>query len=177
MYTRLKLMLAAGTAFALAAPSVAQQGMHGSVPAADKEFMVKAAQGGLGEVVLGRLAQSHGSTAGAKRFGQQMVKDHSKANAELKQVAARQGVTLPAAPGPEEQAAKARLAGLSGTAFDKAYISDMVEDHEKDVADFKKEAATGKDPAVKAFAAKTLPTLQMHLQMARALNGGGANHK
>ena len=176
MRAGLKTMAAAGAALALAVPAAAQRGMHGSVPAADKQFMTKAAQGGLGEVALGQLAQSHGSSAGAKQFGQQMVKDHTKANAQLKQVAARQGVILPAAPGPEEQAVKARLSGLSGTAFDKAYISDMVEDHEKDVADFKKEAATGKDPAVKAFAAKTLPTLQMHLQMARALNGG-AKHK
>ena len=171
-----KMTAAAGIALALAVPAAAQQGGHGPVPAADKQFMVKAAQGGLGEVALGQLAQSHAGSAGARRFGQQMVKDHTKANAQLKQVAAQQGVTLPAAPGPEEQATKARLAGLSGAAFDRAYISDMVEDHEKDVADFKKEAATGKDPAVKAFAAKTLPTLQMHLQMARALHSG-AKHK
>ena len=171
MNVYLKMMAAAGVALALAIPAAAQQRGQGKVPAADKNFMVKAAQGGLGEVALGQLALSRAGSAGAKRFGQRMVKDHTKANAQLKQVAAKQGVTLPAAPGPEEQATKARLAGLSGTAFDKAYISDMVEDHEKDVADFKKEAATGKDPAVKAFAAKTLPTLQMHLQMARALNG------
>ena len=139
-------------------------------PRTPRHRLAREQQGGLGEVALGQLAQSHGSTTGAKRFGLQMVRDHSKANAQLKQVAAKQGVTLPTAPGPDEQATKTRLAGLSGTAFDKAYISDMVEDHEKDVADFKKEAAAGKDPAVKAFAAKTLPTLQMHLQMARTLN-------
>ncbi len=176
MNTRLKLLLAAGAAFALAGPAAAQQATHAPVPATDKQFMVKAAQGGLGEVALGHLAQSRGSSVGAKRFGRQMVMDHTKANAVLMRVAASKGVTLPAAPGPEEQAVKARLSGLSGAAFDKAYISDMVEDHEQDVAEFTKEARTGKDPAVKAFAAKTLPTLRMHLQMARALNSA-AKHK
>lgn len=169
MHTRFTLMLAAGAVLALAIPDAAQQGMPGAVPAADKNFMVKAAQGGMGEVALGQLAQAHASGAGVKQFGKRMVTDHTHANTQLMQIASKQGVALPVAPGPEEQATKARLARLSGTAFDRAYVSDMVEDHEKDVADFKKEAQTGKDPAVKAFAAKTLPTLQMHLQMARAL--------
>lgn len=170
MDTRLKLRLVAGTAFALAGSVAAQQGTPGAVPASDKNFMVKAAQGGMGEVLLGRLAQAHAGRAGVKQFGKRMVTDHTKANTELMHVAAKQGVTLPTGPGAEEQAAKARLARLSGTAFDKAYVSDMVEDHEKDVADFKNEAATGKDPAVKALAAKTLPMLQMHLQMAQTLH-------
>lgn len=164
------MIAVAGAALALACPVAAQQGATGAVPPADKNFMIKAAQGGMGEVVLGQLALAHASRAGVKQFGRRMVNDHTKANAQLMQVAAKQGVTLPAAPGPEEQATKARLARLSGTAFDRAYVSDMVQDHEKDVADFQKEAHSGKDPAVKAFAAKTLPTLQMHLQMARALS-------
>jgi putative membrane protein len=133
--------------------------------------MVKAAQGGLGEVTLGKLAQTHGGGSGAKGFGQRMVRDHTQANARLKRVAGREGVRLSSAPGPEEQAARARLARLSGPAFDRAYLADMVEDHEKDVAEFQKEAATGKDPAARAFAAQTLPTLRMHLQMARSLSG------
>lgn len=169
MTKQIKTALAAGAALALAIPAAAQQGTPGAVPAADKTFMVKAAQGGMGEVVLGELAQAHARRAGVKQFGKRMVTDHSKANTELMQVAGKQGVTLPAAPGPEEQATKARLARLSGPAFDRAYISDMIEDHKKDIADFRKEAQSGKDPAVKAFAAKTLPTLQMHLQMVQAL--------
>lgn len=165
----IKIALAAGAAAALMAPVFAQGMAAKAVPAADKQFMMKAAQGGMGEVALGQLAQAHGS-GGAKQFGMRMVKDHSKANAQLMQVAAKQSVSLPASPGPEEQATKTRLAKLSGAAFNKAYISDMVADHKKDIADFTKEAATGKDPAVKSFASKTLPTLKMHLKMAQALN-------
>ena len=164
----IKHWLTAGIVLALAGSALAQQ-PAAKTPPADQHFMVKAAQGGMGEVALGQLAQTHGSSAGVKQFGQKMVTDHSKANAQLMQVAAKQGVALPSAPGPEEQATKARLSKLSGAAFDRAYVSDMVEDHVQDVAEFQKEARTGKDPAVKAFAAKTLPTLKMHLQMARSL--------
>jgi len=167
-----KLVLMAGAALVPALPAFARKAAM-QTPPADKQFMLKAAQGGLGEVSLGALAQAHGSRAGVKQFGRRMVADHSRANAELKQVAAGQGVTLPGAPGPEERATKARLSRLSGASFDKAYVSDMVEDHEKDIADFSKEAATGKDPAVRGFAAKTLPTLKMHLQMVHALQGSG----
>ena len=169
MKTTTKLLLILGIGM-FSAPAAWSQNSAKAVPAADKMFMIKAAQGGLGEVALGQLAQTHGQSAGAKHFGQKMVTDHSKANAELKQVAAHKALMLPTSPGPEERATKARLSKLSGATFDKAYISDMVTDHEKDIADFQKEAATGKDPAVRAFAAKTLPTLQMHLKMVRALS-------
>ena len=161
--------LSAAGLLGLAVSGLAQSA---AMPAADKDFMIKAAQGGQGEVALGALAQHHGRSSGVKQFGQKMVTDHSKANAALMRVAAKKGIALPDAPGPAEQATKARLSRLSGTAFDKAYASDMVEDHVKDIADFTKEATTGKDPAVKAFAAKTLPTLKMHLRMARALHSG-----
>lgn len=164
--TQLFIALGAG---AFLAPMALAQHSAKAVPASDRTFMIKAAQGGMGEVALGHLAQAKAHQPGVKQFGARMVSDHTKANTQLKQVAAKKGVMLPAAPGPEEMATKARLSKLSGSAFDKAYVSDMVEDHEKDVADFEKEAATGKDPAVKAFAAKTLPTLKMHLKMVRAL--------
>ena len=64
---------------------------------------------------------------------------------------------------------KERLSKLSGAAFDKAYMNDMVNDHVKDVADFQKESTSGKDPAVKSFASQTLPTLQSHLQEAKRI--------
>ena len=161
--------LSTASLFALAMPNFAQSA---AIPAADKDFMIKAAQGGQGEVALGALAQHRGVSNGVKEFGQKMVTDHSKANAALMRVAAKKNVSLPDAPGPEEQATKARLSRLSGMTFDKAYASDMVEDHVKDIADFTKEANTGQDPAVRAFAAKTLPTLKMHLRMALALHSG-----
>ncbi|MDQ6758936.1 MAG: DUF4142 domain-containing protein [Acidobacteriota bacterium] len=134
---------------------------------ADQQFMMKAAQGGMAEVELGRLAKDHASNQAVKDFGQQMVDDHSKANDELKDLASRKSVTLPTDVNAKDKATMDRLSKMNGAAFDRAYMRDMVMDHKKDVAEFQKEANSGMDPDVKSWAAKTLPTLQHHLQMAQ----------
>jgi putative membrane protein len=141
------------------------------VLAADQTFVTKAAKGGMAEVELGKLAADKASSDAVKKFGQRMVDDHSKANDELKTLAQSKSITLPTEIGPEEKALHDRLSKLSGPAFDQAYMKAMVSDHVKDVNEFKMEAKSGKDPEVKAFAAKTLPTLEEHLKMARDANG------
>lgn len=138
--------------------------------ASDNNFVTKAAQGGMAEVELGQLAVSHASNAKVKQFGQRMIDDHSKANTELKQVASQKGERPPAQLDPKDQATLDRLSKLNGDKFDRAYMSDMVKDHKTDVAEFKKEASSGDDPDVKAFASKTLPTLEDHLKMAEEIN-------
>lgn len=132
-----------------------------------EHFAKESAQGGLAEVQMGRLAAAQASNPAVKQFGQQMVDDHSKANNELLAVAARKNMTLPTAPTAEQQAEADKLAKLTGADFDKEYVAAMVKDHEHDVEDFQIQADKGNDPEVKAFAAKTLPTLQHHLQMIR----------
>lgn len=134
----------------------------------DKHFVTDAAQGGMAEVELGRLAAKQGQSAAVKEFGQKMVDDHTKANDELKQLAASKGITLPTDLDAESKATMDRLSKLKGAEFDSAYMDDMVKDHTKDVGDFQKEADGGADKDVKAFAAKTLPTLQEHLRLAQA---------
>lgn len=138
------------------------------VPMADQHFMMKAAQGGMAEVQLGKLATQNASSQAVKDFGQKMVDDHSKANDELKGLAARKNVTLPTSLDPQDQATMDRLSKLNGPAFDRAYMRDMVVDHKKDIADFRKEANSGADSDVKTWASNTLPTLQQHLQMAQS---------
>jgi putative membrane protein len=96
------------------------------------------------------------------------VQDHSKANDELKQIAAGKGLQLPSAPDAHHHQEMAKLQKLSGAEFDRAYMDHMVKDHKQDVAEFRKQADSGKDPQIKAFAAKTLPTLQEHLKLAEA---------
>lgn len=139
----------------------------GTSGSADQQFMMKAAQGGMAEVELGKLAKDHASSDAVKTFGQQMVDDHSKANDELKDLASKKGVSLPAEVNSKDKATMDRLSKLNGAAFDAAYMRDMVADHKKDVAEFQKEANSGMDPDVKDWASKTLPTLQHHLQMAQ----------
>jgi putative membrane protein len=135
---------------------------------ADSAFVMKAAQGGLAEVKLGQLATQKASSQDVKSFGQQMVDDHSKANDELKQLASAKGVTIPADLDPKHQATHDRLSKLSGAEFDRAYMQQMVNDHRETVNDFRRESKSGSDSDVKAWAAKTLPTLEHHLQMAES---------
>jgi putative membrane protein len=136
----------------------------------DSTFVTKAAKGGMAEVELGKLAAEKGTSDQVKQFGQRMVTDHSKANDELKAVAQSKSLTLPTALDPKDKALHDRLAKMSGAAFDRAYMQAMLADHQKDVREFRMEANSGQDPDVKAFAAKTLPTLEEHLKMARDAN-------
>jgi putative membrane protein len=133
----------------------------------DETFVIKAAQGGLAEVELGNLAMQRGTNQKVKDFGRQMVTDHTKAGDELKTIASNKSVSVPAGIDPKSQATKQRLSSLSGAAFDRAYMEDMVSDHKEDIAEFQREANTGGDPELRSFAQKTLPTLQHHLQLAQ----------
>ena len=133
----------------------------------DSVWVTKVAQGGMAEVELGKLAQSNAANPAVKEFGQRMVEDHTKANEELSSIAAKKGVTVPASLDAKNQALKDRLSKLSGKDFDRAYMTEMVKDHKEDVAEFRKQANSERDPDVKAFAAKTLPTLEEHLKMAQ----------
>ena len=135
------------------------------------EFAMKAANGGMMEVELGRLAQEKGMSKDVKEFGAMMVADHSKANEELKTLATAKNITLPATLGEETQEDVNELAKLSGKEFDKKYVSMMVDDHKEDVDAFKKAAEDNNiDPEIKAFAAKTLPTLQQHMDRINAID-------
>lgn len=144
-----------------------------AVSSADRKFATTAAMDGMTEVELGRLAAERGSSDAVKQFGQRMVDDHSKANDELKQWAETAGVMLPTALDAKHQAMVAKMSGLSGAAFDKAYAKEMVKAHTKAVQLFQREADRGTDSGLKSFASSKLPTLQEHLQMARALDTGG----
>lgn len=135
----------------------------------DATFFKHAAEGGLSEVDLGKLAQDKSKNSSVQDFGALMVKDHSAANEKLKSIAAAQGVSLPSSENVGQMAMKAKLEVLTGDTFDKSYIKSMVKDHEEDIAEFKTEATSGQDPQAKAFAAATLPTLQGHLRKIKAV--------
>ena len=121
----------------------------------DKTFMHKAAKGGMMEVVGGKVAEQNARSEDVKSFGKRMVTDHSKANDELKAIAAQKNVQLPSREPSEKWTS------------DKAYINMMVSDHQKDLAEFKEEANSGSDPDVKKFAANTAKIIQKHLDLAK----------
>ena len=161
--------MVAGLLSVAAAQPGANGSMGSSLSPADRKFAREAAQGGMAEVELGKLAVQSASSDEVKRFGQRMIDDHTKANDKLKEVASKEGITLPTSLDAKDQAIKTRLSKLSGDQFDKAYMKDMVRDHKKDVAAFQNESSTGSDPAVKNFASETLPTVQDHLKEAETI--------
>ncbi|MGI8495399.1 MAG: DUF4142 domain-containing protein [Pyrinomonadaceae bacterium] len=144
--------------------------MNNELSSADKEFMNKAAQSGMAEVALGKMAADKAKAPEVKAFGQRMVTDHSKANDDLKAVAAKLNVTLPTEVNSEQKEMMDKLSKLSGADFDKEYVPGMVEDHEKDVADFQKQSESASNGDVKAFAANTLPTLKSHLEQIKSIH-------
>lgn len=141
-----------------------------AVAPADRAFVREAAIGGMAEVDLGQLAASKAESPDVKQFGQRMVDDHGKANEELKSWASQKNVTLPTELDAKHKAEHTKLEKLSGAAFDRAYMASMVADHNKDVAAFTRESKMAKDAELKAWAGKTLPTLQEHQKMAKTIN-------
>jgi putative membrane protein len=164
------LALAGAPALAGQQPTTAEKAdrtMAGG-KAPDQTFIMKAASGGMAEVELGRMAAEKATRDEVKKFGQRMVDDHSRANDELKTLAQNKNVTLPTSIDPHTKAMHDKLSAMSGAAFDRAYMQMMVTDHKKDVNEFRMAAKGAKDPDVKGWAAKTLPTLEEHLKQAQS---------
>jgi len=141
----------------------------------DAMFVKEASAAGAAEVALGKLGQSQGHSDQVKQFATQMVKDHTAANEELTSLASEKGLTVATDPSAADAATAKRMGALQGAAFDAAFSKKMLADHKKAVALFQREAANGKDADLKAFAAKTLPTLKQHLSMAQALPAATGN--
>lgn len=139
-----------------------------NVAHADAAFMKQAAQNGLAEVEASRIAATKATNTQVKSFAQQMVDDHTKANDELKALAAAKGVTLPTEPSMAQKAKLKLLQGADGANFDKRYAESFgLKAHEDTISLFQKESKKAKDADVKAWAEKTLPALQHHLEMAK----------
>jgi putative membrane protein len=147
--------------------STQRQG-SGQLMSQDQKFVMEAAQGSLMEVELGRVASQKASNADVKAFAQRMVTDHGTASTRLQQ-AVSQRVTLPTTLPQNMRNEMDKLNRASGAEFDRLYMAEMVKHHRKDVAEFEKQAEKGSDPAVRAFAQQTLPTLREHLQLAQEL--------
>jgi putative membrane protein len=165
----LALLLAAPPAVTLGADtkSTGDTKSSSKLSSDDSNFIKDAAQGGMLEVELGKLAQQKGSNDKVKEFGKRMEQDHSKANEELKKIAADKGVQLTALD-KKHQSKVDKLSKASAADFDRNYMKEMVDDHKDDVSKFQKQADKGKDADLKQFASSKLPTLKEHLQLAQS---------
>jgi len=151
---------------AAAGGSSGSAGGAGSMGSADRTFVTKAAQIGLAEVQTGELAKSKAASDQAKQYGDHMVSDHTKTNDQLKQLVSSKQMDMPTAPAAKDQATLKKLQGLSGAAFDRAYLDSQIAGHKEAISAFQTEVRSGHDPELKAFATATLPNLQEHLRMA-----------
>jgi len=167
-----RLMWCAG--FALAAASVTSMTARADdapKPVSDEDFVMKASAAGMAEVNFGKLAVEQSSSAEVKKFAQHMVDDHSKANAELLKVADKDKITPAEKMDAKHQQMFTKLAGLKGAEFDREYIASQLADLKEAVALFKSESNHGNNDDLKAFATKTLPTLEHHLKMVENISG------
>jgi putative membrane protein len=157
----------------LSAPgsSTAKKTSPGSqVDRADRKFMTEAAQSGLYEVEVSKLAAAKATDPAVKSFATMLVDQHTAANSELAQLAKDKGVELPAVTSHSMRNDIAKLDKLSGAKFDERYAKDVgVKDHQKDIKAFEKGSKNVKDSELKAWIDKTLPTLRQHLSAAEKL--------
>lgn len=146
--------------------------MQHNMSSMDRSFAQKAAMGGLAEVKLASLAETHASSGAVKEFAGRMVTDHTKANNELMEWGRRRSFSMPSAPASTEKKLYNSLSKLRGAAFDRAYMNSMVKDHTMDVAEFTKASQKCSNPELREWAGKKLPVLREHLTMARSTYAG-----
>jgi putative membrane protein len=159
------LALAAFLYLTPGAASAADAG-KGKLSGDDADFVKAAASGGMMEVQLGKMAAEKASNSQVKEFGRRMQKDHSKANDELKKIAAKKDVKLPAELDAKHKATVNKLSKLKSEEFDREYMEAMVDDHKEDLEKFQQQADKGKDPELKKFAQDHVPILKKHLELA-----------
>ena len=163
---------AAGTA---AAASAAAGATAQALDAGDRKFVSEAAAGGMFEVEVSRLAADKATDPALKTFASMLVTDHSNANDQLKALAATHDVSLPTSLPKALQAQIDKLQKASGQEFDKQYARTVgIKDHRQDIARFEKASREAKNPELKAWIDKTLPTLKEHLAAAQKLSQNGA---
>jgi putative membrane protein len=136
----------------------------------DRNFAKEAALGGMAEVELGRLAHQNAQHDDVKQFGARMVRDHSAANQKLETILAAKDMTVPRQLDEKHHKTVDRLSKMRGAEFDRAYMREMVEDHNKDVKKFHQEAQHGNDADLKSFAQSTLPVLEEHQKLAHEIS-------
>ncbi len=138
----------------------------------DAEFLAEAASGSMMEVELGKLALQKSMSPKVKDFARMLVDDHTKAIADLENIASQKNVALPVALMDKHQKTINKFKDETGKDFDKKYLNIMVDDHKEDIKEFQEIVEESKDTNIKDFASKSLPKLAAHLEMAERLERG-----
>lgn len=165
---RLMAMAAGLTVFLAATPRVE---LHAQLDALrqDSRFIFDAASSNLMEVRLGQLAQSKATNQAVKQFGQQMVTDHTNLQNQLTATISKNGGQFKPGMTDDHQKEIDRLDKLSGTEFDRQYMTSMVQHHQRDVATFQSQSQSARSAEARQIIATGLPVLQRHLTMANQI--------
>ncbi len=139
----------------------------------DETFIKHASRTNLAEIQEGNLAMQNGATQSVKQMGQTLVTDHTQAEDQLRQIAQQEGFSLPQSPSRKQQAQDQKLTRETGATFDQKFAREEVKGHEKAISEFKQEAQSTQNPALRSYAETTIPVLQKHLQMAEMAARGG----
>jgi putative membrane protein len=173
--------LAAGLLLGTGAPVFAQTGgamqsKPANRSAMDAQFMVKAAQSDQTEIKTSELALERTSSEEVRKYAKEMIDEHTKSTGELKPLAERKGVTLTTELAPKQQALYDKLSKLKGEEFDREYMAGQIAAHTDTANLYRKQIRNGRDPQVKQFARKVLPTVEGHLKEARSMSSNMASN-
>jgi len=142
-----------------------------AVDTGDASFVAKAAAGGMTEITLSKVAAQQATAQNIKDFANMMVTDHSAAGEKLSVIAKAKGISLPSSPDTAQQKMISDISKKTGKDFDKAYVNQMVKDHEATLSMFKSAQTTVKDTSLKAFITSTIPVVQHHLDAIKTIKG------
>ena len=160
-----KVLSAVSCVLVVSFPALAQAKAN----VADQAFMKMAAQADMTEAHIGQMAANQASQSQVKDFGQKLIHDHTDAYEQLATLAAKTGSSIPKGINVRKISAVEQLMKLKGKQFDHQFVLEEIRDHQKAIADFKRETHRGKDPDIKAYASKMIPALEEHLSQAKAL--------
>ena len=145
--------------------------LEAKLSANDRHFVIEAAERAHGAIELGRLARESTATVEVKQLGQRLIDDHTEGVRALGELAAKLGLTSPGEPDARLKGELKKLAGLAGPELEREAAGLIVREQERAAALYEKQATRGDSPELKAYAARTLPMLQEHVKLARALSG------
>lgn len=147
-----------------------------SLSGSDRDFITNAAQRGMAEVEMARLARERASSPEVKKLAQNMAEDHSKLNDQIRQTASANNVNLPNDIDSSDRSEIKKLSGLHGAKFDREFVKTAIDDHKRDIKDFEHVADNSTDPQLKTLASNALPKMRDHLQMAQDWESGAKNN-
>ncbi|HZC24496.1 MAG TPA: DUF4142 domain-containing protein [Candidatus Binatia bacterium] len=142
-----------------------------SLSAADRAFIINAAEANLAEIDTAKMIEQNSKDPGVRDFAKRMVTDHTQASQNLATVAEMTGITLPTSPSAADRNQEDELKKLSGAKLTETYVGDELAGHKQVISAFESEIEHGQDEAAKNYAAQTLPTLQDHIRIAEDVAG------